>query len=204
MSIIFDLDGTLIDASDRLYNLFCELIPECVLTKEQYWAYKRDKVNHKMLIEKFYPNHSFEEFNSKWMSLIEAKEYLEMDKTYKDTITVLEKLREKIDVYLLTARQSKKMLLDELQWLGLTSYFKQIMTTEGKYTKEEVLSIYCESDNSLNCKGNIFVSDMGKDILLGKKMGYRTIAISHGFMSADRLAEYEPDEMVESLSQILV
>ena len=34
---IFDLDGTLIDSSERMYKLFCELIPQTNLTKEEYW-----------------------------------------------------------------------------------------------------------------------------------------------------------------------
>ena len=71
MIYIFDLDGTLIDSSERMYRLFCDLIPACSLTKNEYWNYKRNKINHKKLIEMLYPQVSFEEFNDRWMPLIE-------------------------------------------------------------------------------------------------------------------------------------
>ena len=61
--MIFDLDGTIIDSSERMYRLFCKLVPQCRLTKEEYWEYKRNKGNHKKLIETKYPEVDFYEFN---------------------------------------------------------------------------------------------------------------------------------------------
>ena len=101
---IFDLDGTLVDASDRLYDLFQFLVPESKLTKKVYWNLKRDKVNHQMILERYFPNYSFEIFNSKWLCLIEQPEYIEKDKLYDDTISTLKRLSESNEVYLLTAR----------------------------------------------------------------------------------------------------
>ena len=73
MKIFFDLDGTLVDASERLYRLFCDLIPECNFTKEEYWNLKRNKINHQMILEKYFPQYNFDEFNTKWLSLIEKE-----------------------------------------------------------------------------------------------------------------------------------
>ena len=66
MIFIFDLDGTLIDSSERMYMLFCELVPECKLSKNEYWDYKRDKVNHKVLLERLYADiNPFRSYESK-------------------------------------------------------------------------------------------------------------------------------------------
>ena len=54
--IIFDLDGTLINSYDRLYFLFKLLVPECTFSKEEYWNLKRNKMNHKDIIEKYFPS----------------------------------------------------------------------------------------------------------------------------------------------------
>ena len=67
MNIFFDLDGTLVDASERLYCLFCDLIPECTFTKEEYWDLKRNKINHQKILEKYFPQYNFSEFNFKWL-----------------------------------------------------------------------------------------------------------------------------------------
>lgn len=204
MRYIFDLDGTLIDSSERMYRLFCKLIPECALSKEEYWSYKRDKVNHKKLIEMLYPHINFDVFESKWMQLIEADYYLCMDENYADTKEVLKSLyAHGHELYLLTARQSKVGLIDELKRLELISYFKQVLTTEGKASKEEVLLKYSEIDKCILEIGNILISDMGKDIELGNKYGFHTVAITHGFMSEERLKEYDPKAIINELGVIL-
>ena len=203
MRYIFDLDGTLIDSSERMYRLFCELIPESTLTKEEYWSYKRDKVNHKKLIEMLYPHIPFDVFERKWMQLIEADTYLCMDQNYADTIEVLSLLYDRgHKLYLLTARQYKDGLLKELTRLGIIDFFDCIMTTEGKYTKEDILRKYSLNNKELLIADNIFISDMGKDIELGNKFGFYTIAITHGFMSEEKLMEYNPKRIIHELSEI--
>lgn len=204
MNYIFDLDGTLIDSSERIYRLFCYLVPQCRLSKEEYWNYKRDKINHKKLLSMLYPKVDFEEFNLKWMSLIEMKEYIDLDKKYPETIGTLEELREENKLYLLTARQSKNMLMYELDKLGLKLYFDVILTTEGCKSKEELLKECRKKIPELASNNNTFVSDMGEDVILGNKMHYNTIGISHGFMSKKRLKEYGPCRIIDELSELLV
>lgn len=204
MIFIFDLDGTLIDSSERMYKLFCELVPECKLSKNEYWDYKRDKVNHKALLERLYPQYSFESFNAAWMSKIEDEDYLCLDCSYQDTEEVLKKLKDRgRSLFLLTARQSKQGLMNELSRLGLINFFEKILTTEGLCSKEDVLLEYSNENPSILDKDNYFVSDMGKDITLAKKYGYSTIGISHGFMSRKRLTEYCPDILIDELSELL-
>ena len=156
--IFFDLDGTLIDASDRLYRLFCDLIPECNFSKEEYWNLKRQRINHKMIIEQYFPEYSFEEFDKQWMSLIETDRYLNLDKIYDGIYVILDKLQKTNELYLLTARQSKEKLTEELKKFKLQKYFKKILLTENKKTKADLLQ-----ETELN-ENDIFVTDIGKDI----------------------------------------
>lgn len=203
MSIIFDLDGTLIDSSERMYRLFCRLIPDCKLKKDEYWNYKRNKINHKMLIDFLYPNVCYEEFQENWMSLIECDEFLEMDCNYPDTIYTLREIAsfgEKI--YLLTARQSRERLFKELERLNLINYFSNIMTTEGKVSKKQLLMDNIKNIWDINNK-NYFVSDVGKDIEIGNDLCYYTIAITHGFMSKVKLLEYNSTGIIDELSELL-
>lgn len=201
MNIIFDLDGTLIDSSERLYKLFNHLVPESKLTKEEYWDLKRNKINHQMIIDKYFPNIYFDDFNNKWMELIEDPEYLDMDACYKDTTKVLNKLKEKYNIYLLTARQSKSNLIDELKRLNIINYFDEILVTENKLSKGELLK---ENLNRLGVTNkDFFISDMGKDILIGNKYNLKTVAISHGFMNKDNLLTYNPKYCIDDLSEII-
>ena len=48
-NIFFDLDGTLIDCSWRLYNLFQELNSASKLSYEKYWEINRHRTIQKKL-----------------------------------------------------------------------------------------------------------------------------------------------------------
>ena len=203
MNYIFDLDGTIIDSSERLYRLFQRLVPESSFTKEQYWNLKRKKINHETILNSFFPEHNFSDFEIKWMKMIENPEYLEMDQNYPDTIDVLNELVKMHSLILLTARQSKNNLLAELQRLNIRDFFSLILVTESTSTKDELLC-YAEKEYFRKGDNDLFVSDMGKDIIVGKRHGYRTIAITHGFMNSKQLSLYEPDLIIDRLSQILL
>lgn len=203
MTYIFDLDGTLIDSSERMYRLFCYLVPQCRLSKEEYWNFKRDKVNHEKLLSMLYTEIDFEDFNERWMSLIENKEYIDLDKNYPDAVSTLEELKKENKLYLLTARQSKEMLMYELGRLRLNVYFDAVFTTENRKSKECLLKECITKIPDFLSENTIFVSDMGKDIILGNRMHYHTIGITHGFMSRKRLRGYNPCRMIDGLNELL-
>ena len=204
MKIIFDLDGTLIDSSERMYRLFQELVPESDFSKEDYWELKRNKVNHKMLLERYFPSYDFDDFNEKWLKRIEAEEYLKTDNLYYDTVDTLKTLKNRgLEIILLTARQSKEGLYRELERLGIDTFFDMILTTEGSKSKEILLKDSGILDQVNDDDSVLFVSDMGKDIMIGKEYGLKTIAITHGFMNEKCLSEYKPEIIINNLEEIL-
>lgn len=202
MNIVFDLDGTLIDSSERMYRLFQYLIPESGLTKDEYWRLKRDKVDHRMIIKRYFSQYDFDEFNSYWLGFIESAEYLKMDEIYPDTVEILDELSKKYSLILLTARQSKKALAEELERLGIRRYFSRILVTEAQNSKEELIRNAFNSGVLEKMEYDFFIGDTGRDIQTGKALGYRTVAVTHGFMSEARLREYHPDYTIRELRDI--
>lgn len=202
-NIIFDLDGTLIDSSERLYRLFQRLVPEAGFSKEEYWKLKRNRVNHKMILEKYFPEKNFEDFNDKWMELIEKDEYLNMDKNYPDTIDVLDSLSSAYNIVLLTARQLKNGLYSELERLEIRPYFDKIFVTENRNTKEELLEKVLVRGILKKNREDFFVGDMGKDIQTGNHLGYKTVAITHGFMNRENIYKYNPNIVIDDLSELI-
>lgn len=203
VNIIFDLDGTLIDSSERLYQLFQKLVPESEFSNEDYWNMKRNRINHKRILEIYFPLIKFENFNDKWMELIEKDEYLYLDKNYPDTIDVLDRLSSSYNIVLLTARQLKSGLYRELERLGIKSYFNKIFVTEGRNTKEELLAKILETGMLKKNREDLFVGDTGKDIIVGNHFGYRTVAITHGFMNRKNLQKYDPDVLINNLWELV-
>lgn len=199
MNIFFDLDGTLVDASERLYCLFCDLIPECTFTKEEYWNLKRNKINHKnILLKKFhYSEKEYFEFEQVWLAKIETKEYLFKDKLKKNVDKILKILSKNNNLYIVSARQDKQNAIEELKRFNIYKYFNEIYITENKYTKEKLIkSLYIRNSK------NVMIGDTGYDILTGKNLNLVTIAICDGFLSKEKLVEYKPDYLIENINKI--
>lgn len=203
MNIIFDLDGTLIDSSERMYQLFQTLVPQSLLTKSEYLELKRDKISHKMILEKYFPDVLFEDFNLKWMQEIEKEKYILLDQNYSDTIYILDKLSKKYDLFLLTSRQSKDILIKQLIRLKLEKYFVDFLVTKGECTKKELLHKYDNYYFGFLDRVKYYVSDMGEDILIGNELQLTTIAITHGLMNEVKLNESQPKYIISTLLELM-
>lgn len=198
--VFFDLDGTLIDAGDRLYSLFQFLVPQSKLTCGEYWDLKRHKNTHAMILaNRFgYDEREIRDFERRWLELIETEEYLNKDTVYPDVADALNRLKRKNVLYLATARQSVESTIAELKRLGLFDFFNDVFVTEHKTTKEELIRRHVAPPSP----DDVFVGDTGKDVQTGKALGMKTIAVSNGFLDPEILREYNPDRIVEHIREI--
>lgn len=190
MNLIFDLDGTLIDSRMRLYCLFQKLVPECNLSFEKYWDFKRRKISHETILnEEFgFDAADIAKFHSEWMSKIEAPEFLCLDRKFPAMHEALERLQRQAKLFVCTARQSKKSVTEQLGELDLLMFFEDVMVTEQRFTKYEMLRRISNIGQQ-----DWIIGDTGLDVLSGKKLGLKTCAVLSGFLSEKSLLEYSPD-----------
>jgi phosphoglycolate phosphatase len=197
MNIFFDLDGTLLDSKPRLYNLFQKLVPESDLTFDAYWALKKNKVSHKeLLITNFgYSDESLKFFQYQWMEKIEKQEWLDYDKPFEGVIEFLTELKAYHNIYLVTARQFREVALTQLQNLGFSGVFNEVFVTSQKLEKHDLVK-----DAVKTSYLDWFVGDTGKDVQTGKILGMKTVAVLSGFLSEQKLKDYNPDLIVENVT----
>jgi phosphoglycolate phosphatase len=202
MNIFFDLDGTLLDSRERLYKLFCDLTKQSILDLNQYWNLKRAMHDHRKILNE-YCNYSFDDvllFEAEWMKLIEAEEYLRFDLPFPFTVNVLKRLKsEKIDLHMVTSRQSRPGVMRQLERLGLYSFFTNILVTESVMTKSQLI---IDSNVYLTDK-DIFVGDTGLDIKTAKVIGIRSLAVLSGFRNKSVLAKYNPEYIENDIRAVL-
>jgi phosphoglycolate phosphatase len=199
MNLFFDLDGTLLDSKPRLYHLFQHLVPPSVFTFAEYWELKKNKVNHRTILLGYfnYNEEHVKDFEREWMTKIEHPEWLKFDAPINGVTDFLKSLKGKHNIYLVTARQFEQVLLKQMQQYGWEGLFTAIFVTEQKNQKHELIKAGA-STNSMDW----FIGDTGKDIETGKILGMKTAAVLTGFLNKERLAEYNPDIIVDSVLEL--
>lgn len=196
MNILFDLDGTLLDSRLRLYNLFNHLVPESKFSFEEYWDLKRQGIGHAEILSTYFHKNEqqIQDFQSQWMSLIEAPEWLKYDVGFEGVTEKLTQLKANNDLYIVTARQLEAPVFDQVEKLGWTNLFTKILVTEQKYSKIELIEQHVNLDVD-----SVMIGDTGKDILTGKGLNIKAIAVLSGFLNKEKLEDYSPDELIESV-----
>ena len=200
-NIIIDLDGTLIDSKPRLYHLFQQLVPESKLSYNEYWELKQNKIsNEVILVNKFgYDEVATQYFVANWMKHIEATEFLAFDKNLPEVKETLDRLRKQAELHVCTSRQFRQSTIDQLERLGLLSYFNTIMVTEQRKSKKDLIFDYV-SGLSPN---DWMIGDTGKDIQVGHDIGIKTCGVLSGFLSEKSLKSYKPDLILSSVADFI-
>ncbi|NRP95478.1 Pyrophosphatase PpaX [Marinobacterium sp. xm-g-59] len=199
MNLVFDLDGTLICSKRRLYELFCDLSRIKNISYSDYWALKfSGKSNQYILKEQFgFAEPIVQKFVYEWMNLIESDHYLSMDTLISGVSGFLEKSSKEHSLFICTARQSKYQVKKQLAQLSVLSFFQDVLVTEQKHTKAELL----QKSNILFSEDDWMFGDTGHDVIAGKRIGIKTCAVLSGFMSEERLKEYSPDLILYDITK---
>lgn len=200
MNVFFDLDGTLINSKERVYQLFIDLT-KVVIPFEDYWDYKKDKKSNEYLLSSRFgfSQSSIIKFKDEWMDQIENLNYLSMDKLFDFTIPTLNFCKsEEFTMYVVTNRQSIPNTFNQLENLGIQHFFKDILISEHKTTKIELIKQRSNSHSS----EDIIIGDTGEDIKSGKELRIRSIGVLSGFRNREQLELHEPDHIIKNISQL--
>ncbi len=188
--IFIDLDGTLIDIKQRLYNVFSYITQREDVSYEEYWKLRRDGMKQGELLRHLfqYNEGQIESFRKQWMQLIESKEWLKCDVPQAGALSLLESIADKTQLYLWTNRQSRTNTEWQVDSLGWTGMFAEMLVTEQTYGKDILLkSVLEESDKIL------IISDTMEDCKIASELGYDSIMVD------SEMYRREPKDIIEKV-----
>lgn len=207
--ILCDLDGTLLDDSERHYRCYCDIVAryggECV-TKERYWELKRNKIKRTVLLEETKFKGQYEQYANDWVRDIESDVYLKLEQPKEKMVECLRLLKAQTkQLYLVTMRQNRKTLLRQLDNLKMTDYFDKICCVSplGEKTKSEVIGDLYANQEKNEETGILVIGDSEADEALARDKNAQFIGMTDGlrkscYLNADVYCN-NLDEVIEFL-----
>ncbi len=171
-TIFFDLDGTLVNPKKRLYKLFIELSGSNI-GYDEYWKYKKKGLNQVQMLELVGYEFQHQLFKKAWLEEVERQDLLSFDDVFDDVFSTLEFAKaNSIRMIIVTNRQSYDNLMWELEKIGISDFFDEVITTYQKCSKDRaILSAEIDTTNAF------FVGDSKEDMDAAAALGISGVLI---------------------------
>lgn len=204
-TIIFDLDGTLVDTNDLVSKSFTHIFkmffPEHKLSKEElisfygptleasFSKYTKDKkILKQMLLE-------YQKFNIEFHD-----EYIKLFDNVLKTIKHLYSQRYNLAI---VSSKRKKVINMGLKAAGLAPYFNVIVGFEDvSKHKPDPESIYMALDNFSDVTKAIYIGDNPSDIIAGRNAGIYTCGVNWSLKTME-LRRLNPDYYLYNIEEII-
>lgn len=202
MRYVLDLDGTLIDSSERHYLLMQQILDKKSYDSEEFMRYKADgNSGKKYLMECLaLPEAAALEIMTLWQAQIEEGQWLAYDKLYPDTLEFLDWIKSRDErIYFLTARQRKDAVLDEVKRLGIADYADEIcVVSPAEASEQKKAFVKKTQDHCINNDSVYIVGDTENEYQLAKDLSLPYSILNRGFRSK----KYWDEQGVLSISSL--
>ena len=201
--IFFDLDGTLIDSSEGIHNGFVQTFERLGLPvpsdqKIQSFMGPPLEVTFKEEISE----EGAEQAVQLYRDYYGTKGQFEA-RLYDGIKDVLEKLSQDPNkkIYITTSK-NEPTALEMCEYLGITEFFDGIYgATPTAFHKADVLQ-RAITENNANKDSSVIVGDTKFDLIGGKTVGIKTIAVTWGFGTNETLLAENPDFVAETTQEL--
>lgn len=204
MNIFFDLDGTLLDVSQRHYHVYAKVVKSLggqALDKEVYWKLKRRKCSIETIVgQSRLPQNLVPLFLKRFIVMIERPVYLRLDSLLPHARRVLKILSKTHSLYLVTARRSTTNLKKQLKSLGLkTSFGANVYSLYVKGTKVGKSKILHRLNRD---QSGFIVGDTEEDILAARQAKLKSIIVLSGLRNRKTLLPFRPDYLIADVRKL--
>ncbi len=208
MHVFFDIDGTIIDHRQRIYDPYVRYAHThgfSAFDKTVYLQKKREGASEKSVAAQTFPSEYIEPYIIWKRSVIEKPRILSTDTLVPGIDTAVTTLAQHHTLIALSARQSKKRLIDQLKHLRIFKKFADIIcipdATSQIDGKTASLRNYLLKHH-VRAGDAVIVGDTEADMIAGTQSSVRTIGVSWGIRSASFLASHGAHAVLDNPSQL--
>ncbi|MDR3640130.1 MAG: HAD hydrolase-like protein [Humidesulfovibrio sp.] len=203
--LFLDLDGPLLDVSAKYHRVYADILEEAghnSLSLKDYWRAKQAKVPELEILRRTGAEGLFDTYRPLRKERIETDRYLALDRLQPGALAVLDMLRERFGLVLVTLRSSRVQLEKELAGLGLQERLDLVLSSGLETTPRWRIKhdMILERFGSSAASAAAQVGDTETDILAAKALGIFAIGVLSGIRSETILREAGPDRLIDGIT----
>lgn len=199
LQIYMDLDGTILDNSKRHYEVYRSTYHWLGLHPLSFNSWLKTTRNGELLL----PEEQVEKYIEIFQNNFELPYYLQLDTLFEDMGNIIENIDHFNNMSIVTLRGDKTATEDQVKKFininpEVISGYPNTISKESFITTKKEL-ILSKTSNPSGC----IIGDTEYEILVGKELGLRTIAVTWGSRSKNFLEKYNPDVIINRPYEIL-
>ncbi|MCY7367961.1 MAG: HAD family hydrolase [Chamaesiphon sp.] len=216
MRIITDFDGPIMDLSDRYYHVYQLCLAQVrepdqsinILTKAEFWADKRAKISEQQVgIKSGLTAAQAETFKQIRDQTAHQLQYLSLDRVVPSAIPALEQIQASgVELIVMTLRRNCELTVAFEQY-GLDRFFpldRRYCLGDNYHKQGDIkdkTQLMAQALIDLKPDPNTWmIGDTETDIIAAQTHGIRVVGVLSGIRDLDRLTQYQPDRIVDSLA----
>jgi phosphoglycolate phosphatase len=197
---LFDFDGVLVDS--------LEVYEKTV--KENLQKIKQPIVKTREEFLELFEDNFYESLRNKGIDLdvfmkaaedILAQVKIRDMKPFPHIEPVIRNLHEK-HCLIVVSSNDYASIKEALEHLHFDSYFRDILGSDFMFSKKEKI-LYAAKQYNTRLENIYYVGDTTGDIKEGKQAGVKTVAVTWGWHSKEKLAAAEPDYLLDNPQELL-
>jgi len=203
-TIVLDLDGTLIDTAQRHYALYARLSETFnleVLNFQNYWNLRRTgSSNVRVLQQSGLSDEKSGMAEAIWRREIESPPLLQLDRVLPGVMQWLHDWDSAVQFALVTVRSHAEAVREQLSRLELLRHFADVVVVGHGSDAENIKARAARAH--LRHHPVAWVGDTELDIEAARELGCRSIGVTSGIRTAERLRRAGADDVVDSITAI--
>ncbi len=199
-NIIFDWSGVVRDTvTNQMWivnNIFKKYGVGEITTKEFRENWTQPPA---LFYQKYLPKGYDEAGRSKLFQELQLDPACPKATSFPEVVTLMHKCKDKGHFLTVVSSDFPETLIPEVRDYGLEGVFSKIVTDANDKLGpvKEIIK-----ENNLNLEGTFFVGDSNHEIDVSKEVGIKSVAVTWGFTSKQKLSSRNPDYIVDTVEEL--
>ena len=198
---LFDFDGVIVDSLDVYEKTVIDCLKDInqplILDREKFLELFEDNF-YESLVNKGVDLDVFMKASEDILARVKIKDM----KPFPEVAPVIEELH-KNHCLIVVSSNDYASIKEALDFFNYDEYFKEILGSDFMFSKKEKI-LYAAKKYQTTLQDIYYIGDTTGDIKEGKEAGVKTVGVTWGWHSKEKMAAAKPDYLFNNPGQLLI